>query len=256
MTGILHRYLAHPLTRDKNIDDPQTTFLRSEIIRKKPFLEKIYTEWYGRISAHFAPESTVLELGAGAGFLRECMPGVICSEVFLTPGIDLVSDARAIALGDKSLDGIVMTDVLHHIPDCRAFFYEAARVVRPGGKIIMIEPWVTPWSGWVYTHLHHEPFEPDAENWHLPADGPLSCANGALPWIIFHRDRHLFEQDCPFWHIEAVVRMMPIAYLVSGGISLRNILPGWMYRPIRLFERYCREDRWAMFAEISLGRVP
>jgi 2-polyprenyl-3-methyl-5-hydroxy-6-metoxy-1,4-benzoquinol methylase len=46
----------------------------------------------------------------------------------------------------ESLRGIVMTNVLHHIPDARAFLKEAARCLHPGGVIAMIEPWVSPWS--------------------------------------------------------------------------------------------------------------
>ena len=46
-------------------------------------------------------------------------------------------------MADASLDGIVMTDVLHHIPDCTSLFHEAARVIRPGGRVVMIEPWNT-----------------------------------------------------------------------------------------------------------------
>jgi len=49
-----------------------------------------------------------------------------------------------IASSDGSLRAIVMTDVLHHIPNVESFFAEAARCVRPGGVIVMIEPWLTP----------------------------------------------------------------------------------------------------------------
>jgi hypothetical protein len=57
----------------------------------------------------------------------------------------------------------------------------------------MIEPWVSTLSRPIYTRLHHEPFNPDAKDWSFPDTGPLSGANGALPWIIFQRDRHHFE---------------------------------------------------------------
>jgi hypothetical protein len=44
----------------------------------------------------------------------------------------------------------------------------------------MVEPWVSDWSKFIYGHLHHEPFLPEASNWVIPAAGPLSGANGAL----------------------------------------------------------------------------
>lgn len=133
MIGVFHRWLAHPLTRGMDIDDPHTTALRLEVIRSKPFLRKLYEEWYRDIATHFPPDARVLELGSGAGFLKEFIPELITSELFSTPGAERIIDAQAIAMAEASLDGIVMTDVLHHIPDCSSFFHEAARVIRPGG---------------------------------------------------------------------------------------------------------------------------
>ena len=255
-TGLLQRWLAHPLTRGMELDDPQTTALRLRIIRSKPFLKTLYGEWYQSISTHFPPDAQILELGAGAGFLKEFIPRLITSELFPAPGVERVIDAQAIALPDSSLDGIVMTDVLHHIPDCSTFFREASRVLRPGGKIVMIEPWNTAWSRWVYQHLHHEPFDPGVSEWKIPSTGPLSGANGALPWILFDRDRGLFEARHPEFVIASVAPIMPLAYLLSGGVSLRYSLPGWMYRPVRFVERCYNEASWGMFATIVLKRQP
>ena len=254
MAGFFHHWLAHPLTRGMNIDDPHTTALRLQIIRSKPFLRKLYEEWYRDMATHFPSDARVLELGSGAGFLKEFIPQLITSELFSTPSVERVIDAQAIAMAEASLDGIAMTDVLHHIPDCSSFFHEAARVIRPGGKVVMIEPWNTTWSRWVYQHLHHEPFEPDAREWRIPISGPLSGANGALPWIIFHRDRALFETRHPQWGIVRIRPTMPFAYLLSGGVSLRSLLPGWMYQPVRLLEQRCNEAARAMFAMITLKR--
>lgn len=253
---IFKNLLVHPLTKGLNIDDPNTTALRLQIIRSKPFLKKIYEEWYRLIAENFTVGEIVVELGSGAGFLKEIMPqGLITSELFPKPGVDRVIDAQSIYMPDSSLDGIVMTDVLHHIPDCSSFFSECVRLIRPGGRIVMIEPWNTSWSRLVYSHLHHEPFEPNAGmEWQIPLSGPLSGANGALPWIIFHRDRTLFEQRYPKLRVEKVVPMMPVTYLLSGGVSLKSFFPGCLYHFVRFLERHSNEKGWAMFAVISLKR--
>src|SRR6185437_14948376 len=147
MLHIVKRLLAHPDTRDLGIDDPRTTERRRGIIKSNRFLWRIYDEWY-RLIADRIPEGSggVLELGSGAGFLSEYVPGLITSEVFPCPGIKLVLDGRRLPFSDASLKGIVMVDVLHHVPDCRAFFREAQRSIRPGGVITMVEPWVSSWS--------------------------------------------------------------------------------------------------------------
>jgi SAM-dependent methyltransferase len=253
MSGLLRGILAHPLTKGMDVDDPRTTFLRREIIRRKSFLKQIYCEWYARLAVSVKPASCVLELGSAAGFFKEFAPNVITSEVFLTPGVDRVVDARQLPFARDELDGIVMTDVLHHITDVVRFFQEATRCVKAGGEVLMLEPWNTPWSRWVYQRLHPEPFEPQSD-WSIPDTGPLSGANGALPWILFERDRERFQQEFPEWRIESIELLMPFSYLLSGGVSLRALVPGWAYRPIRWMENHLNQKRWAMFALIKLRK--
>lgn len=253
MAGVLHRLLAYPLTRGLDVDDPRTTILRREVIQRKAFLNRIYREWYARLAESMRPNARFLELGSGAGFFREFASNLITSELFATPGVDRVIDACRLPFTVDELDGIVMTDVLHHIPDPARFFQEATRCVKSEGQMLMIEPWNTPWSRWVYQRLHSEPFQPDG-GWTIPSTGPLSGANGALPWILFERDRKRFQEEFPEWSIESIEPLMPFSYLLSGGVSMRALAPGWTYRPIRWIESQLNQNRWAMFALIKLKK--
>ena len=168
---MLKRLLAHPLTKDMDIDSPQTTLLRRRIIREKPFLRKTYEHWYRRIVTALPDgDGLVVELGSGGGFMSEFIPNLITSDVFEVPGVKTVVDAHALPFADGSLRAIVMTDVLHHIPDVRRFLTEATRCVRVGGAIVMIEPWVTPWAQLVW-RFHHEAFAPQAPTWSIPHGG-------------------------------------------------------------------------------------
>jgi SAM-dependent methyltransferase len=256
--GLLQTLLAHPKTRHLDLDDPRTTEFRRDIIREKPFLKRIYDDWYRLISAALPDDrGPVLELGSGAGFLREFVPReLITSERFYCAGVDAILDAQALPLRDRSLRAIILTDVLHHLPRVRAFFREAERTLRPGGIIVMIEPWVTTWSQLVYSRLHHEPFRPEAREWEFPDTGPLSSANGALPWIVFVRDRASFEHEFPGLRIETITPLMPFRYLVSGGVSLRTLMPAWSYAGWSRVEASLTPlmHRWAMFAFIVLRR--
>jgi SAM-dependent methyltransferase len=236
-----------------SVDDPRTTLLRREIVQNKVFLNKIYREWYARLTLDVPPDARFLELGSGAGFLREFLPGLITSEVFATPGVDRIVDARQLPFMDCELDGIVMTDVLHHIEDVAQFFHEATRCIKGGGQVLMVEPWNTPWSRWVYQRLHSEPFQTQA-GWTLPSAGPLSGANGALPWILFERDKDRFHREFPQWDIHSIELLMPFSYLLSGGVSLRAFAPGWAYRPVRCVEGQLNQKRWAMFALIKMRK--
>lgn len=242
-----------PLTRDIDLDDPRSTLLRRQVIRNKPILEAIYREWYTKILLSLRSQTLrVLELGSGAGFLKEYLPNVITSEVFPLEGIDTVIDATKIDLPDSSLDAIVMTDVLHHIPNIDSFFSEAIRTLRPGGRVVMIEPWNTKWSKPIFKYLHHEPFNTHTMTWDLPVGGPLSNANGALPWIVFVRDRQRLNRLYPELRIVAIEPLMPISYLISGGLATSINLPKSIFKIVRRLESGVLRERGAMFALIVL----
>lgn len=254
---IFRRLLAHPLTASLSLDNPATTELRNQIIASKPFLKCIYDEWYGTLAKELpAGTEQVLELGSGAGYLEQFIPGLITSEIFHCSRAKVVADAQQIPFADRSLRAIVMTDVLHHMPHPERFFAEASRCLCRGGKILMIEPWVTPWSQWVYTRLHHEPFRPEAEDWSFSSTGPLSGSNSAIPWIVFVRDRRKFESLFPELAIERIRPFMPFRYLVSGGVAMRNLMPGFTHAAWAGLERMLESQmpRFAMFAFVSLQR--
>ena len=259
MMKTIKSLLAHPLTRGLDIDSLETMTRRQKIIQAKPFLKRIYQEWYSLLVSNLPGklEGPVLELGSGGGFLHALIPDLITSDIIPIPGINAVLDGQCLPFPMATLRGIVMIDVLHHLPNSRGFFEEAGRCTKPGGVITMIEPWVTPWSRLVYKKLHHEPFKPDATEWEFTQTGPLSGANGALPWIIFQRDRAQFESTFPEWQIQCIHLFMPFRYIVSGGVSMRNLMPYWTFGIWRSFENLLKEkmDRFAMFANIVLTRI-
>lgn len=257
-SGYLRSLLAHPLTAGLDLDDPATTELRKQIISSKRLLREIYDEWYAKLACELpAVDGAILELGSGAGYCERFILGLITSEVFPCPDVRLVADARRLPIRNDSLRAIVFTDVLHHMPDVRQFFSEASRCLRRGGKILMIEPWVTPWSRFIYTRFHHEPFRPDAADWSFPSTGPLSGANGALPWIVFARDRARFEKEFPEFEIGCIQPFLPFRYLLSGGVGMRSLVPGFTHSILSGIEHMLkrRMSNLGMFAFIAVSRV-
>lgn len=253
----LRGLLAHPLLRGLDLDDPRTTEVRREIIRSKPFLRRLYDDWYRCIAEQVPRDAApVLEVGSGAGYLEHFVEGLVTSEVFFCSRVKLVADAMQLPFSAASLGAIVMIDVLHHIPDVRRFLQEAVRCLRPDGTIVMIEPWVSTWSRIIWRRLHHEPFLPDSATWSIAASGPLSGANGALPWIVFERDLAVFTKEFPELTLKSVRPMMPFRYLVSGGVSMRTLMPAFSYGIWATLERILEpwSRRLAMFAVIVIGR--
>jgi len=255
---MFRKWLAHPLTRDLDLDDPCVTQLRQKVIRQNRFLSQVYASWYDLLEISI-PSGTgqIVELGSGGGFLAERIPDLITSEIFYLDDMRVILDGQNMPFAKESLKAILMTNVLHHIPFARQFFSEAARVTRPGGVISMIEPWASTWSEFIYINFHHEPFDTQSDLWEFPSSGPLSGAHAAMPWIIFQRDRDRFEREFPGWQVERITPLMPFAYLLSGGVSFRPLMPAWSFQLVHWLESVLLAPimpRLAMFAHILLVR--
>jgi len=248
-------WLEHPLARDRDLDDPSTTALRREIIAGKPFLQAIYRDWYLEIARQMGQQRPILEVGAGAGISRGTFPDILRTDILLVPGLDLVMDGCRAPFVTGSIGGIVLTNVFHHIPDPAGFLGEVDRCLMPGGMLAMVEPWLSPWSLFVYRHFHHEPVDP-AAGWANEGRGPLSGANSALPWIVFERDVARFKTQYPRLELLEVRPIMPFRYLVSGGVSRRSLVPGWSTPFWRALERSLQpfSRSLAMFALIVLRK--
>lgn len=221
------------------------------------FLRRIYAEWRALLAAEVpSGTGTVLELGAGELDDARVVAGSIRSDVRALPGIDLRADARQLPFRDGALRSIVMIDVFHHIPDVACFLRECERTLQPGGRLVMIEPWHSSWSQWVYSHFHPEPYDPNAPEWSFPDGDPMLQANGALPWMVFERDLARFRAEFAGLDLQRVEPFMPFRYLLSGGLSAPSLQPGWMFAPWSAFERALQPAMryLAMFALIVVER--
>ena len=236
--NIIERLRLPEARTDGSRDAAADSVMHGEVIRRKPFLKMIYRDFYRRLvdRIEYGPGDLCVELGSGGGFLKELLPQAVTSEVMAVPGVDMRFSALSLPFRDGSVRAFVMIDVLHHLPDPARFFREAARCLTHGGKVVMIEPANTAWGRFVYTRFHHERFDPSAE-WGFTDGCPLYNANGALPWIIFCRDKDRFAREFPALKIACVSPHTPFRYLLSGGLSFRQLVPSWSYGFFNLIER-------------------
>ena len=202
------------------------------IIEKKPALKRFYEEVYQKYLScldRCEPGGLILEIGSGAGFAKEVIPNIITSDVVDYPQIDLVLDATNMDFPDNSFSCICMFNVLHHIPNAPAFFSEAARCLKPGGRVCMIEPYPGWIGAWVYRYLHHEDYDPNVKHWEFESHGPVSDANNALPYVIFERDLDKFKQQFPCFSMLRFEPHTPLRYWFMGGLKSWSVLPHWSY---------------------------
>lgn len=239
------------------LDAPERTLFHKQIIKEKRFLKKLYEEWYKVFTdlKPLLPQGKIVELGSGGGFLKEIDPEVLCSDIIELPTNDLTFSALEMPFGQNELSAIFMIDTFHHIPDAALFLKEVNRVLKKDGMLVMIEPANSFWGRFIYKNFHHEPFDPEA-GWTIPAAGPLSGANGALPWIVFERDREIFEARFPNLEILETKHHTPFRYLLSGGVSYKQFVPGFTYPFFSWFDKTIPlvSQKISMFVTIKLKK--
>ena len=240
----------------KNVDSNKVLLSDRKLIRQKGFLNRIYTDFYNEFKNTKAPEGTLVEIGTGAGFIKEIIPKAITSDVIKGPDIDKVFSAEKIPFKNSSVSTFFMIDTLHHIKNPEKAFREMERCLKRGGKIVMIEPYNSWWGYFIYKYLHYEHFDPKSD-WKIQGEGRMSDSNTALPWIIFVRDRKIFEKKFPKLKITKIEPHTPFSYLLSGGLSKPQSLPTFTYGWVKGFERFISplNKYIGMFVTIELKKI-
>ena len=210
--------------------------------RAKPALRLVYHDLYRRMAARLVPGRT-LEVGGGGGNLKEFAPDVISTDISPAPWLDAVCDAQDLPFAVASFANIVLFDVLHHMARPDAFFTAAGRVLVPGGRIVMVEPAITPVSRIVYGLFHPEPVDMSADPL---APGPLASggdpwdANQAIPTLLFRRKARAFRDAFPDFDVLAVERLSLFVYPLTGGYSGPALVPaGLVPALLRIEDALC-----------------
>jgi SAM-dependent methyltransferase len=207
--------------------------------QNKPVLRALYTAWYEEIASYLQPGCT-LEVGGGTGNLKEFAPQVVCTDVVELPWLDVVADAQCLPIAAGTLANIVLFDALHHIENVRLFFDEALRVLRPGGRIVVMDPYIS-WLSWpVYHCVHPEPvdFTQDPLRLRPPrADRAPFDANQAVATMLFERSYAAFQRQYPQLDKRVHRRLAFFAYPLSGGFEHPSLLPMPFVQPMLALER-------------------
>ncbi|MGD2086241.1 MAG: class I SAM-dependent methyltransferase [Candidatus Aminicenantes bacterium] len=230
-----------------------------EIWQKKKILRDIYTNWYKQILKDLKnSKGKTIELGAGSGNFKEFKHDVVASDIEFCEWLDICFDAHHIPFKENSAGNIVMIDVLHHLADPVDFFSEAAQKLEKGGRILMIEPFPSPFSLFIYKRFHPEPFIMDV-NYFAKASSASSAlsavntkkdpwdANQAAAYLLFfkHRKTFLSHFQGKFKIIKRK-RMSCILYPGSGGFENKAMVPDALVPLFKFLEILLVPFRWLL----------
>jgi SAM-dependent methyltransferase len=212
---------------------------------RKPLLRSVYQVWFERLLLELGGARRVLEVGAGPGLFsghaRERRPDVhwVVSDILPAPWNDLVADGAHLPFRDATFDAVAAFDLVHHVSRPAAFFTEAARVLAPGGRVVAVEPWVTPFSFPVYRWLHEEGCRLTLDPW-----DPFGAGSGkdpfegdaAVVWRLVRDTPAARWRELGF-QAPRIARLNGFAYLASLGFRRGTLAPASAARPLLALDR-------------------
>jgi glycogen(starch) synthase len=151
-----------------------------------PF-RRLYAHKRDAVLAHFAAKPRLRIVDVGGGYGRLAGPLSARHEVTLVdvspemleearrrwPGVRLVeADARELPFSDAEFDAALALDLTPHLPELEPGLRELARIVRPGGEVVVDTSNASPW--WV-------PAYPRYVNWKPKRLLQTMRARGVLP---------------------------------------------------------------------------
>jgi SAM-dependent methyltransferase len=175
---------------------------------------------------YLGPTTSAVEVGCGAGFSERFLKAgrLELTDAEPQPWVARVVDATELPYADASVDVLIANNVIHHLAYPDRFFRGAARVLRPGGHLLVQECNLGKTTECALRLTGHEGYDWSAD----PFDPTRPCndpkdpwsANCAIPNLLFD-DLAKFMQHYPMFAVTEIGVSEFFIHFNNGGISAR-----------------------------------
>jgi len=198
-----------------------------------------------------AVRGTICDLGCGDGailfalhsrgllssaYAVDLAPGHVRAAEAVSPAVSgVVGDAVASGLADRCVDGVIVSQVIEHLPDDRPLAAEISRLLRPGGWWYVGSVIKGRRAWWIYKVEGVRRLDPT----HIREYSAAVDLEAVLAVPGLHRTS---------------TRVTPLRFPLTDLVARTLIRAGWM-SPDRMMSLYTR-SRWLTLARQLRLRVP
>jgi len=220
-------YLPEPgNTRTKNtgnVADARKFFFEY----RPPNLSHLLRQRYSWMHKYLADKEKVVEIGCGTGLSREFIDhqGLVLTDVEDHAWVDMTADALNMPFDDGELEAVISVHMIHHLANPRKFFREMARVLKPGGLLIIQEIQSSLVTRVVIRLMRIEgwSYEVDVFSNSAVVNDPRNAwsGNNSVPELLFS-DSGEFERNIAEFSIIHNKLCECFSFLVSGGVVAKS----------------------------------
>ncbi len=203
-----------------------------------PTLKKFYAnlwEW-GIKECTIGP---IVELGGGAGLIRDYNPNIITTDLLPFPESNMQCNATQLPFKENSVGCFLGIAFFHHCPNPSALFEEIYFALKPGGCFVIIDPYISFLSRWIYkiatdeaVDLNESPFD---NNYHHE-NNPLLDANVARATIVFFSQRKKYDTLFPQLRVHSIECINLFRHIAAGSCVQQFPLAPVFYPPAKLLD--------------------
>ena len=217
----------HSENRMKNEGNVSSSILKFNQNKNLFFLLKERFNW---MNAFIKKNDVGVEVGAAGGFTKKFIK---CKNFKISDFSDHEHldykniDAQKTGFRNKQFDFVISSNMIHHLPYPLKFFNEMHRILKKGGKLIIVDAHCSATLQIILILMRHEGFDFTKNVW--DEDNPKSDENNAwagniaVPHLLFD-DKKIFEKNMgDYFSMEYEELTECLIFLNSGGVTSKTL---------------------------------